>query len=521
MSLGKRKELENTESSVSKMSKTDHSDLDTFWNWMNSTGMSIDKRLVFKTGSTGRGVWTTDEIEKKAVLFKIPFKNILCADNSNCPFPEYSESLDGEDWAKLSIIIMYEYSLVQNSNWFHYLHGYLPLSLTNPPTQFAPIFWNDENIDKLKGTESYQTVIEQKKQLDALWSASCDWMNSKPELPENFGKYFNKDFFSYIFFIVQSYSFTLDRLSFPSEIENPKLMTVMCPMADALNHQTGSNNARLFTHEKTSYDSDEDISYRLKPSNILCYEMLSIKPIRKDEEVFNTYGDLANHELFEKYGFLDKKNPNNFITFSMEDLLFQIALLEIPSLTDAQKKLVKEDLKHSETKSSEKDIPKSYWTWKSNVMKAIESLSTYAMYWKSEMFEFSDYPNLLFLLVPYILLEANSSNFSDILKAINAKEGCDEITESVEEITDVLDDAKDDLVSKVLSNLISYRKQMYATGLPDTKNTNIMDSVDSVVNHLINSELQVLKSLESFVKNYSVKEILTHKEPVSSDMEFY
>ena len=166
-------------------------------------------------------------------------------------------------------------------------------------------------------------------------------------------------------------------------------------------------------------------------------------------------------------------------------------------------------------------------------MKAIESLSTYAMYWKSEMFEFSgldhvfgyceqeEYPNLLFVLVPYILLEANSSNFSDVLKAINAKEGCDEITESVEEITDLLDDTKDDLVSKVLSNLISYRKQMYATGLPDTKNTNIMDSVDSVVNHLINSELQVLKSLESFVKNYSVKEILTHKEPVSSDMEFY
>ncbi|RKP17292.1 SET domain-containing protein [Rozella allomycis CSF55] len=80
--------------------------------------------------------------------------------------------------------------------------------------------------------------------------------------------------------IVSSYSFTEDDI------------IQMVPLADVLNHKTGFNNARLF------YDSE-------------CLRMIAIQPIHKNDQIFNTYGELGNSQLLLRYGFIEKENAYN------------------------------------------------------------------------------------------------------------------------------------------------------------------------------------------------------------------
>jgi len=60
----------------------------------------------------------------------------------------------------------------------------------------------------------------------------------------------------------------------------------MVPMADMLNARYGSENAKLFYEE-----------HDLK--------MVTTKPIRVGEQIWNTYGDLPNAELLRRYGHVD------------------------------------------------------------------------------------------------------------------------------------------------------------------------------------------------------------------------
>jgi len=60
----------------------------------------------------------------------------------------------------------------------------------------------------------------------------------------------------------------------------------MVPMADMLNARYGCNNAKLFHEEKG-------------------LRMVTTKPIRAGEQIWNTYGDPPNSDLLRKYGHVD------------------------------------------------------------------------------------------------------------------------------------------------------------------------------------------------------------------------
>ncbi|KAG6866402.1 hypothetical protein C0991_004687 [Blastosporella zonata] len=70
------------------------------------------------------------------------------------------------------------------------------------------------------------------------------------------------------------------------EDEEDSSDTAMVPMADMLNARYGSENAKLF---------DDESELR----------MVSTKPIKAGEQIWNTYGDLPNAELLRRYGHVD------------------------------------------------------------------------------------------------------------------------------------------------------------------------------------------------------------------------
>lgn len=79
---------------------------------------------------------------------------------------------------------------------------------------------------------------------------------------------------------------------------------MMVPMADILNH-VAKNNANL-KFEKEAL------------------KMVATKNIAKDEEVYNTYGELANSHLLHMYGFAEAYPDNHYDTVEISaSLLFQ------------------------------------------------------------------------------------------------------------------------------------------------------------------------------------------------------
>jgi len=183
---------------------------------------------------------------------------------------------------------MWEYTN-SSSPWRPYL-DILPISLS------TPLFWNNDDLTWLKGTD-----VESQIGLDRI---EKDYKEKIQPFIESHPDYFIKDVHNFAMYkrfgsIVMAYSFT-----------KPDSEIVMMPMADMLNHKTGFNNARLFIQTD---------------KNHTIYEMKTICNISKGTDVYNTYGDLGNSELLRKYGFVDGlDNPHNIISISLKIVLESI-----------------------------------------------------------------------------------------------------------------------------------------------------------------------------------------------------
>ena len=86
--------------------------------------------------------------------------------------------------------------------------------------------------------------------------------------------------------IISAYSFTDETCS------DPLGRVVLVPLADALNHSSTHNNARLY------FDTD-------------ALSMVAVADIDPGFPIFNTYGDLDNAQLLTRYGFTEENNPND------------------------------------------------------------------------------------------------------------------------------------------------------------------------------------------------------------------
>lgn len=85
--------------------------------------------------------------------------------------------------------------------------------------------------------------------------------------------------------------------------EDEKTILSMIPLADMLNADADSNNARLCC------DNEE-------------LEMRAVKPIFKGEEIFNDYGQLPRSDLLRRYGYV----TDNYASFDVAELSTQSVL---------------------------------------------------------------------------------------------------------------------------------------------------------------------------------------------------
>jgi SET domain-containing protein 6 len=266
--------------------------------WLKENDVTVSSKVTIADLSAenqGRGVVAVEDIKPEENLFEIPLSAILnietCSlvkDVSNAK----SILLELNQWEALILVLLYELEVKQNdSKWLKYFKV-LPICDEQHYKFDQLIFWSNEELSEL----SPSLIVERVGKVQA-----AEMFSKLSKVIEKLGldiKVSNEKY-QKIASVIMSYSFDVEFANedeekeddedegnqTQSEILNDGYFKSMVPLADTLNADTEFHNAHLVYTEKSLI-------------------MTSTKPIKKGEQVYNTYSDHPNSEILRMYGYV-------------------------------------------------------------------------------------------------------------------------------------------------------------------------------------------------------------------------
>lgn len=266
------------------------------------------------------GMLARDDIEEGEVVFTIPRSALLHQETTTVSVvleKERSSLESSSGWVPLLLALLYEYTSSQ-SHWKPYLSLW-----TDFKTLDHPMFWSKAERDRLlRGTgipEAVDTDLAniQREYTDVV----LPFIAKHPDLWNPYTH--TLELYTKLVAFVMAYSFQEPQVEEDSDDEeddeeekapNPPMMV---PMADMLNHVSNHNANLEFT-----------------PDSL---KMVCMRPIRKGEEVFNTYGQMANWQLLHMYGFTEpyRSNGNDTADVPVSNL-YKVVMQGVQSDPDRQ-----------------------------------------------------------------------------------------------------------------------------------------------------------------------------------------
>ncbi|KAG6831726.1 hypothetical protein H0H87_004277 [Tephrocybe sp. NHM501043] len=292
--------------------------------WFQANGGQFDVESLgftnFPDSEGGRGVMALKDIPEEHVLFSIPRSLLLSTQTSHLPSrfgpTAWKDMQLNQGWTGLILCMMWE-SANSGSKWKEYL-AILPNHFD------TPMFWDENDLKELDGTSVVEKLGREEAE-QAYREKVLPAIQSRPDLfPPESAHFYTLANYHLMGSRILSRSFSVERWdsgeeeagassaltntrSHEMDVDSPdgpegehgdneseveeeddedSSDTAMVPMADMLNARYGSENAKLF-------DDENDL------------RMVSTKPIKAGEQIWNTYGDLPNAELIRRYGHID------------------------------------------------------------------------------------------------------------------------------------------------------------------------------------------------------------------------
>ncbi|XP_051548202.1 N-lysine methyltransferase setd6-like isoform X2 [Myxocyprinus asiaticus] len=294
--------------------------LKNFLCWCDCVNLNLsDKVYLSKEGTVAvYGMLAKEDIEEGHVVFSIPRDTLLHQGTTKIKkvLEDGKKSLESASgWVPLLLALLYEYTCPQ-SYWKPYLSLWPDFKMLD-----HPMFWSEDERDKLlKGTGIPEAVDTDLKKLQAEYNnIVLPFIKSHPDLwdPEKH----NLELYKSLVAFVMAYSFQEPVEDEDEEEEKEPNPPMMVPMADMLNHVSKHNANLEYTPE--------------------CLKMVAVRCIEKGEEVFNTYGQLANWQLLHMYGFAEPfpTNSNDTADIQMSSV-YKAAMQE--TQREADQRLIKD-----------------------------------------------------------------------------------------------------------------------------------------------------------------------------------
>lgn len=271
--------------------------LQNFLQWCEKVGLVLNSKVcVSKDGTVSEyGMLAKDDIEEGEVLFTIPRSALLhhgTTEVSALLEKETGSLQSSSGWVPLLLALLHEYTSAA-SHWKPYLSLWADFR-----TLDHPMFWSKEERDALlRGTGIPEAVDTDLSNIQREYKeVVLPFIARHPQLwdPDTC----TLELYKQLVAFVMAYSFQEPQQEEDDDDEdededeethdNPPMMV---PMADMLNHVSNHNANLEFTPESL--------------------KMVCVRPIRRGEEVFNTYGHMANWQLLHMYGFTEPFPSNS------------------------------------------------------------------------------------------------------------------------------------------------------------------------------------------------------------------
>lgn len=306
-------------------------------NWFSANNIEYDSTLLQIEENR---ITAKSDIPVDTIVATIPKQSILSIRTTAVADIIEQEQLGGT--IALIVAVLYELS-DSNSPWREYLDSL-------PDTSNLPIFWSQEELLELKGTDLFNELTRLKEDV------RNDYEELIVPLFERHPDQFKQDFMTFDLFFktaawCTSRAFEVDAYH----------QTALVPFADLFNHSSfehvhftsdcevcefcgalenccdclENENAGEWEDEPSERDeeneppllenvsqirSEEDEAEK-SMTNDQNLELITVAPISKASEVFNTYGQLSNTSLLSRYGFVEMGNPHSFVSVSREEIL--------------------------------------------------------------------------------------------------------------------------------------------------------------------------------------------------------
>ncbi|KAG7468617.1 hypothetical protein MATL_G00145040 [Megalops atlanticus] len=270
--------------------------LQDFLRWCDTVGLTLsDKVYLSRDGTVADyGMLAREDIEEGEVIFTIPRTALLFQGTSpvKAVLEEGKDSLESASgWVPLLMALMWEYTSPK-SHWRPYLSLWPDFKALD-----HPMFWSkEERVSLLQGTgvpEAVDTDLANIQReyddivLPFIRAHSDLWSPEKHTL----------ELYRSLVAFVMAYSFQ-EPLEEEDENDEKDAFPMMVPMADMLNHVANHSANVVYTPD--------------------CLKMVSVRRIGTGEEVFNTYGEMANWQLLHMYGFAEPYPGNSHDTADIQ-----------------------------------------------------------------------------------------------------------------------------------------------------------------------------------------------------------
>ncbi|AOW07817.1 hypothetical protein B0I72DRAFT_143262 [Yarrowia lipolytica] len=254
----------------------------------------------YRSDHQGRGVIASEDIEEDEVLFKIPRSSFLSVENDPDFIKQVPEAKKLNSWLQLILYMMKAGSMTKWKPYFDVL-----------PTQLDSLMmWTDDELEGLKGSMIVKKIGKA--------GAEEDYQEKLKPIIDAHPEYFKDcdtslESFHRMGGLIMAYSFDApDSFSEDEEddediehddLYNEGLVKAMVPLADTLNAHTRFCNANLIAEDDGGFS------------------MTAIQPIKKGEQVYNTYGELPNCDFLRRYGYVENEGTEfDIVEFSMDEI---------------------------------------------------------------------------------------------------------------------------------------------------------------------------------------------------------
>lgn len=304
--------------------------MDGFIAWFQSHGAHLDNSSLgivdFPLSEGRRGAIALKDIPECHTLFTVPRGLTLSTRTSQLPkrfgVDAWQKAGLHKGWVGLILCMMWEQANGSSSRW----RGYLE---TLPDEFDTPMFWGEDDLAELKGT----SVVEKLGKADAEVDYTTKLLpavKSRPDLflPNDLSTYYSLGVYHIMGSRILSRSFVVEKWNGDEDEDDAAGTAGNISMESAMDvdEKDPNQDPDRVGHEEDSEDEDEDeddpsdvamvpmadiLNARYQTENAkLFYEkdvlkMVSTRPIKSGEQIWNTYGDLPNAELLRRYGHVD------------------------------------------------------------------------------------------------------------------------------------------------------------------------------------------------------------------------